>query len=86
MSLRLARAALGELIVGRIVRPKLRGRSEYLIALDGNAAMPARSELIFARVGRDDSGVPRGQTINQPSVGRNSKHSDAHRTLTRRRC
>ena len=61
VSLRLARVpSLGQLIVGRIIRPKLRGRREYLIALDGNATMPARSELIFVRVGRDDSGVPRG--------------------------
>ena len=67
-----------ELIVGKIIRPKLRRRSEHLIALTGNAAMPARSELILVRIRRDDSGAPRGQTINYPSIGRYSKHSDAH--------
>jgi hypothetical protein len=67
-----------ELIVGRIIRPKLRRRSEHLIALDGSAAMPARNELILVRIRRNDSGAPRGQTINYPSIGRYSKHSDAH--------
>jgi len=69
---------LGELIVGRIIRPKLRRRSEHLIALDGNASMSARNELIFVRVGGDDPGAARGQTINQSSIGCNSKHSNAH--------
>src|SRR4029453_5648264 len=81
-----AHALLEKLIVGKIVQPRLRRRSEYLIALDGNAAMSARNELILVRVGRDDSGTARGQTVNQPSVGRNSKHSYAHRTLASRRC
>ena len=77
---------LGELIVGRIIRPKLRRRSEYLVALGGNAAMSAWNELIFVRVGGDDSGTARRQTVNQPSIGGDSKHSDAHRTLASRRC
>src|SRR4030095_1517255 len=81
-----AHALLEKLIVGKIVRPRLRRRSEYLIALDGNAAMSARNGLIFARVGGDDPGAARGQTINQLAIGRNSKHSDPHRTLARRRC
>jgi hypothetical protein len=78
VSLRLARARpAGDLIVGRIIRPKLRRRSEHLIALDGNAAMPARNELILVRIRRNDSGAPRGQAINYPSIGCYSKHSDA---------
>ena len=48
----------GQLIVGKIIRPKLRRRSEHLIALDVNAAMPARSELILVRIRRNDSGAP----------------------------
>jgi hypothetical protein len=89
VSLRLACVCVppvGELIVGRIIRPKLRTRSEYLVALGGHAAMSARNELIFVRVGGDDPSAARGQTINQPSIGRNPKHSDPHRTLARRRC
>jgi hypothetical protein len=77
--LRVSRACHpGQLIVGRIIRPKWRRRSEYLIALDGNAAMPARNELILVRIRRNDSGTSRWQTINYPSIGRYSKHSDAH--------
>src|SRR5882724_6620515 len=74
------------LIIRKIIRPILRGRSEHLIALDNSSAMSARNVLIFVRVGRDDPGAARRQTINQPSIGRNSKHSHAHRTLARRRC
>src|SRR5262249_38492567 len=87
VSLRLARARRREkLIVRKIIRPKLRRRSEYLVALDGNPTMSTRNELIFVRVGRDDPSAARGQTINQPAVGCNAKHSDAHRALSRRRC
>jgi hypothetical protein len=74
------------LIVRKIIRAKLRRRSKYLVALDDSAAVSARSGFIFTRIRRDDSGAARGQTINQPSIGRDSKHSDAHRTLARRRC
>jgi hypothetical protein len=75
-----------DLIVRKIIRPILRWRSKYLIALDDSSAMSARSEFIFPRVRRDDSGAARRQTINQPSIGRNSDHSNAHRTLARGRC
>lgn len=57
-----------------------------MVALDETAAMSAGSEFIFVRIGRDDSGAARWQTINQPSVGRNSEHSNADRTLARRCC
>lgn len=67
-----SRALLRKLIVGKIILPKLGRRSEYLIALDWNAAMSARNELIFVRVGRDNFRAARGQTVNYPSVGRNS--------------
>src|SRR5206468_11437022 len=67
-----------ELIVGKIIRSKLRRRAEHLIALDWSTAVSARDELILVRIRRNDSGAPRGQTINYPSIGRYSKHSDAH--------
>ena len=72
------RAILVELIIRKIIRPILRWRSKHLIALYNSAAMSARNVLIFVRVGRDDPGAARRQAINQPSIGRNSKHSDAH--------
>ena len=81
-----SREPMEELIVRKIIRSRLRRMSKYLVALDDSPPMSARNELIFARVGRDDPGAARRQTINQPSIGRDSKHSDAHRTLARRRC
>ena len=81
-----ARPVFEQLIVRKIIRPRLRRRRKYLVALDVSPPMPARNELIFVRVGRDDPGAARRQTINQPSIGRDSKHSDADRTLARRRC
>jgi len=79
ISLPLARVpSLAELIIGKIIRPILRWRSKHLIALDNGPAMSARYGLIFVRVGRDDPGAARRQTIDQPSIGRDSKHSDAH--------
>ena len=77
---------LENLIVRKIIRPKLWRRSKYLIPLDDSAAMAARTELVFVRVGRDDPGTARRQTINQPSIGGNSEHSNAHRTVPGRRC
>src|SRR6185437_16113947 len=65
-----ARTPLEDLIVGKIIRPRLRRRNEYLVAPGGNAAMSARNELVFVRVGRDDPGAARRQTINEPSIGR----------------
>ena len=74
------------LIVRKIIPPKLGRRTKRLIAVDNSAAMSAWNELIFARVGRDNPGATRGQTINQPPIRCDSKHSDAHRAPTRRRC
>ena len=78
ISLASRRALLTELIIRKIIRPILRRRSKHLIALDNGPAMSARYGLIFVRVGRDDPGAARRQTIDQPSIGRDSKHSDAH--------
>jgi hypothetical protein len=77
---------LEDLIVRKIIRPRLWRRSKYLIPLDDSAPMSARNELVFVRIGRDDPGTARRQTINQPSIGGNSEHSNAHRTLPGRRC
>src|SRR4029453_4196786 len=52
-----------ELIVGKIIRLKLRRRSEHLIALDERTAVSARDELILIRIRRNDSGAPRGKPI-----------------------
>src|SRR4029450_13354279 len=60
-----AHALLEKLIVGKIVRPRLRRRSEYLIALDGNAAMSARDGLIFARGGGGGSGAGGGRAVRE---------------------
>jgi hypothetical protein len=73
------------LVVGKIIRPRLRRRNKYLVALDESTAMSAGRELIFVRVGSDDPSAARRQTINQPPIGRDSNHSDAHPTLARRR-
>ena len=67
-----------ELIVRKIIGPVLSRRSKHLVALEGSAAMSARNEFNFVRIRCDDYGAAGGQTINQPSIGCNSKHSDAH--------
>lgn len=78
MPLRLSECHPEELIVGKIIRLELRRRSEHLIALDERTAVSARDRLILVRIRRNDSGAPRGQTINYPSIGGYSKHSDAY--------
>ena len=54
-----ARPVFEQLIVRKIIRPRLRRRRKYLVALDVSPPMPARNELIFVRVGRDDPGAAR---------------------------
>lgn len=71
--------AAKKLVVGKIIWTELRRRREWLVTLDEYAAaIPARDEVIFVRIRRDDSRATRGQTINQPSIGCNSKHLDTN--------
>ena|SRR5204863_7734662 len=55
----LVAVASGRLIVGKIIWPILSRRSEHLIALDGNAAAPARTDLVLIGIRRNDSGTAR---------------------------
>ena len=66
------------LVVGEVIRRKSRRGRKHFIAVNENAAVAPRREFAIVRVRRDNPGAAGGQTINQPSIGCNSKHSDAH--------
>src|SRR6266436_3506361 len=68
------------LIVRRIIRPKSRWWSKYLVAVDHSAAVPARKDSFFVR--RDDRSAARGQSKNQSSIRGDTDHPTAHRTDT----
>jgi hypothetical protein len=71
------RAHVPLLIVGKIIRLKLRRGSAHLVALNEHAAVTPRREFALVRVRRDNPSAAGGRAVNQSSIGGNANHSSA---------
>src|SRR5438132_5376988 len=69
------RAHVPLLIVGKIIRLKLRRGSAHLVALNEHAAVTSWDEFVFPRVRRDDRCAAGGRARNQSSIRGNANHS-----------